>query len=167
MGFLELSCLSCTSLWQTWTSCRVTAVKSTFWSPANQEANAKQMAQKKASSSRCLGFPFGMWNIAQHITGYLASIWFSISKTMKDISGVDTSAFCTRQASGPQGWGFQWKSESFLTRCFFHGPLAAPRIAVKSIEAFLGILRSPCELVYRPPVILQHHLLSRSISWHH
>ena len=57
---------------QKWTSCRVTVV-SKFWSPVNEEAKAKQMAQKKASSSRCLGFPFGMWNIAQR-TGYLASV---------------------------------------------------------------------------------------------
>ena len=40
---------------QKWTSCRVTVV-SKFWSPVNEEAKAKQMAQKKASSSRCLGF---------------------------------------------------------------------------------------------------------------
>ena len=130
---LELSWFSCTSvlffvkadrihLWATtqthtctlqkWTSCRVTVV-SKFWSPVNEEAKAKQMAQKKASSSRCLGFPFGMWNIAQR-TGYLASVRTldpMLQGSDHHIKGYQRcirgghSAFCTRQASSPQGQG--------------------------------------------------------------
>ena len=75
------------------------------------------MAQKKASSSRCLGFPFGMWNIAQH-TGYLISCFGSdfgpnvticyrdqitISKDIKGVFGVDTQHSAPGKPAVPKG----------------------------------------------------------------